>query len=383
MCAKGFALITKIQEKVKEKLRELTGGTASFDPIPENEPLNNYRSMVVSDLKELLEERDLSKAGRKNDLIERLEEYDKTKYQILNVSDLKELLEERELPRTGRKEELIKRLEQNDKDEFQKERIQRERCQLEPHLLQKIHQGERDLAEIKICHSDLVEYRSHLARHISEDAAAKEELNALQDDEAAFRVDYKMKILPAAYRESQKMWFGKKGTTMLGAMIIMNDKDGGEMKTVSFVMMGTDDSKQDYHAVACAKTFLYEKCLPSHIKKARFCSDGAGCFKSKHHRGFQPFWKHWTGIDEVSLQITPAGDGKTSLDGMFGRVNQLLKQAVANGHSYWHANLIGKALESTDGLPATTSMLIHLIHQLKWKLISQVWMILVAFLPQI
>ena len=69
MCAKGFALITKIQEKVKEKLRELTGGTASFDPIPENEPLNNYRSMVVSDLKELLEERDLSKAGRKNDFM--------------------------------------------------------------------------------------------------------------------------------------------------------------------------------------------------------------------------------------------------------------------------------------------------------------------------
>ena len=193
-----------------------------------------------------------------------------------------------------------------------------------------------------------------MARHLSEDAAAKEELDALQDDEAAFRVDYKMKILPAAYRESQKMWFGKKGTTMIGAMIIINDKDGGDMKNVNFVMMATDDSKQDYHAVACAKTFLYEKCLPSHIKKARFCSDGAGCFKSKHHRGFQPFWKHWTGIDEVSLRITPAGDGKTTLDGMFARVNQILDQAIANGFSYWHADSIGEALESTDGLPATT-----------------------------
>ena len=118
--------------------------------------------------------------------MEILEEYDKTQYQVLNVSDLRELLEERKLSRAGQKEDLIKRLEEHDKTKFLKERIQRERSNLEPHLLQKIHQCERDIADIKICHSNLVEYRSHLTRHLSEDAAAKEELDALQDDEAAF-----------------------------------------------------------------------------------------------------------------------------------------------------------------------------------------------------
>ena len=158
MCAKGFALISRIQEKASQEISQLTGASVSFDQMPDDEPLNNYRSMAISDLKELLEERDLSKTGRKSDLVERLEEYDKTQYQVLSVSDLRELLEERKLSRAGRKEDLIKRLEEHDKTEFLKERIQRERSNLEPHLLQKIHQCERDIADIKICHSNLVEY---------------------------------------------------------------------------------------------------------------------------------------------------------------------------------------------------------------------------------
>jgi hypothetical protein len=166
-----------------------------------------------------------------------------------------------------------------------------------------------------------------------------------------------MKILSCFFRENQKKWFGKRGTSMLGFMITTNPKDPDEkakgMRDVSFVMMVTDDTLQDEHEVACAKAMLYSQYLPEHITKVRFVSDGAGCFKSQFHRAFQPFWKIWTGIDEISYRITPAGDGKSNLDGMFGRLNVVLATSVNGGQSYYNSETVCEAIEDSNGLAAT------------------------------
>ena len=119
-------------------------------------------------------------------------------------------------------------------------------------------------------------------------------------------------------------------------------------------MMMTDNSLQDDHAVAAAKVIVYKECLPDHIKRVFFSSDGAGNYKSKLHQAYQPFCLHWTGVEEVSLRITPAGDGKSVLDGMFGRLNVILKQAVDAGAAYSNASTILDAIERTDGLTATS-----------------------------
>jgi predicted lactoylglutathione lyase len=144
---------------------------------------------------------------------------------------------------------------------------------------------------------------------------------------------------------------------MLGFMIATNTTDqeakAQGIKDVTFVMMLTDDSLQDEWAVACAKAYVYQYELPAHITKAHFVSDGAGCFKSKLHRCIQPFWKHWTGIDEISLRVTPAGDGKSSLDGVFGRTNTVLHSSVDAGSSHYNADTIKEAVELSDGLSAT------------------------------
>jgi hypothetical protein len=211
--------------------------------------------------------------------------------------------------------------------------------------------------EISCRKEDLVEFRSHLARHKSEEEYATKELEDLLDDEAIVTADFKMKILSCFFRENQKKWFGKRGTSMLGFMITTNPKDPDEkangMKDVSFVMMVTDDSLQDEHEVACAKAMLYSQYLPEHITKVRFVSDGAGCFKSQYHRAFQPFWKIWTGIDEISYRITPAGDGKSNLDGMFGRLNVVLATSVNGGQSYYNSETVCEAIEDSNGLAAT------------------------------
>ena len=92
------------------------------------------------------------------------------------------------------------------------------------------------------------------------------------------------------------------------------------LKDVQFVMMLSIDTKQDDHAcaVACAKAKIYGIHLPTQVNKVIFRSDGAGCFKSIFHRAMQPHWKTWTGIEEMVFRVTPAGDGKFIVGGMFG-----------------------------------------------------------------
>lgn len=213
--------------------------------------------------------------------------------------------------------------------------------QANPLELQQLDQLKCD---VQGCIDDLIEYRGHLARHTSEEDEAIQELENLADDEAVVTSDYKMKILACFFRENQKKWFGKRGSPTLGFMIVTNPKDieakAKGVKDVTFVMMVTNDGTQDDWAVACGKAYIYQNHLPDYIKKVIFIADGAGCFKSKLHRAIQGFWKVWTGIEEKKYRLTPAGDGKTCLDGMFGRMSTILSTSVDAGASYYNMETV-------------------------------------------
>jgi hypothetical protein len=132
-----------------------------------------------------------------------------------------------------------------------------------------------------------------------------------------------MKILACYFRENQARFFGKRGTSLLGFMIVTNSTDEEDQKNgvkdVRFVFMVSDDSVQDEWEVMCAKSDIYTKHLPKHIEKVWFQSDGAGCFSSQLNRIVQPLWSWWTGIVEERYRLSPRGGGKTSLDGMFAK----------------------------------------------------------------
>jgi len=185
--------------------------------------------------------------------------------------------------------------------------------------------------EIERAYTNLKEYRSHLARHKAEQDFASEELDNLQDDEAAVTSDYKMKILAAFFRMNQQKWFGQRGITGLGFMIAYNNPEEPSKKIVKFLLLLTDDTLQDAEQVACAKQYVYSNELPPWVNRVRFRSDGAGCYKSQIHRVLQPYWTSWTGITEVSLSTDPRGGGKSALDGTFGRFGSVLSTAVNSG----------------------------------------------------
>jgi hypothetical protein len=283
----------------------------------------------------------------------------KNDWSHMKMSDLKDELRVRNLKVGGRKADLVSRLISSDFEIHTLEnRINvKPTSQLSSLELLELQRLEEHLHEVDECILNLKEYRGHLARHVSEDTYAQSKIDNLAEDEAIVTSDYKMKILSCFYRETQKKWFGKRGTNLLGFMITTNLLDEADklrgVKDVQFVYMVTDDSLTDAWEVACAKTIVYEEFLPDHVKKVRFWSDGAGCFKSKTHRVFQPFWKHWTGVDEIELRITPAGNGKSQLDGSFGRLNFVLHGSVDEGHSYYDAPTILNSISHSTGLAST------------------------------
>jgi hypothetical protein len=182
-------------------------------------------------------------------------------------------------------------------------------------------------------------------------------LLALPDDTAKVISDWKMKILACYFRENQAKFFGKRGISLLGFMVISNSRDEFNvergMKDVKFVFYVTDDTKQDEWSVMAAKSDLYANHLPDHVSKAWFLADGAGCFSSKLNRIIQPCWEAWTGIVEEEYRISPRGGGKTQLDGGFAKAGQVLSSSVDGGASYWDAESVRSAFEQSGGLTAT------------------------------
>ena len=366
-CAEGFAITHDIKACITDtiavfKTRNKVGPTSSSSPSSDD---SSSGANYADDCGETSAESSSSDGTPQHDG-DGVATWEKKSSAILKTE-----LRRRGEKVSGKVGELRERLVASDKARAARERRDAETSHLSPAALAELEQHEEYLHAIDECTTNLREYRSHLSRHVSEEKYATEKLENLADDEAVITCDYKMKILSCFFREAQSKWFGKRGVSCLGFMIATNAEDEADrakgVKDVKFVMMFTDDGLQDDWQIACAKHTIYNDHLPSQIKKVLFTSDGAGCFKSKLHRAIQPFWKHWTGVDEIELRITPAGDGKSCLDGMFGRLTYVLHGSVDQGNSYFDAESILKAIQDSNGLSATTFLGFHAVraNQLK------------------
>lgn len=234
---------------------------------------------------------------------------------------------------------------------------------------------EDDERRIDECLRRLDVYRSHLARHTSEEEFESNRIANLMDNQAYIVSDYKCRILSCFYREGQQKFFGKKGTSCHGHMIITNCLAETEMKVANFVYMISDDSLQDSQHVISSKYELYKNHLPSHVEEVFYRSDGAGCSSTSLHFLIQPVVEMWTGIKEISTSHSPAGGGKTSLDGGFGRMTAMLHNGVHQGFSYHDAETIVANTERDGGGLAASTFAVFLPNReikLRGKLPSDV-----------
>jgi len=193
--------------------------------------------------------------------------------------------------------------------------------------------------EVKKCRQNLVDWRSHIVRKKVESKFTCNLKQSLKQNEAIVVSDYKMKILATYFRENQKKFFAKRGTSCLGFMILTNVDSKEGTVDVNFVLLFSNDTTQDANFVLAAKAYIYSDFLPTLFPddietiNVNFESDGAGCFNSSILKGCQPHWREWTEgkVEEVQVRHSVNGDGKTALDGVFGRLGGNLRAAINNG----------------------------------------------------
>ena len=124
-----------------------------------------------------------------------------------------------------------------------------------PRDIETIETLDETTGDIEDYEKNFIAYRAHLALKRHEADFDEQELQNLGDDEILVVSDWKMKILAVYFRENQQLWFGKRGSSMLGFMVIGTAADG--TRQVKFYMFFTDDGCQDEYSVACAKMLLY------------------------------------------------------------------------------------------------------------------------------
>ena len=74
--------------------------------------------------------------------------------------------------------------------------------------------------QLQCCWDNMWDYMGHKARSHWEDEQRRQELRELKPGQAAVTGDWKMKILAMAFRESGSAWFGKRGFSLMGWMVI-------------------------------------------------------------------------------------------------------------------------------------------------------------------
>ena len=90
--------------------------------------------------------------------------------------------------------------------------------------------------------------------------------------------------------------------------------------------------------------------------KVRFESDGAAAYNCNLAKAVMPFWKEWTNVEEIQNRHSVAGDGKSPLDGMFGKLSKNFKDAVNNNQiDITNARSCLKAYQESAGIFGTSA----------------------------
>ena len=171
---------------------------------------------------------------------------------------------------------------------------------------------------------------THLIRSKHEDPTFDKITAELKDDEVFLIFDYKMKLLPMYHRESQASFFGKRGITWLGFLLVRK-KTRAEMQSSSndsktkyvtvFYDIISDDGKEDGESVINILTSVLKdyknKQENSHIGKCSIGSDGAGYFSGSDLFIACASMGKWTGIYVTMHVVSEAGQGKSRVDNHF------------------------------------------------------------------
>ena len=175
--------------------------------------------------------------------------------------------------------------------------------------------------------------------------------------------DHKQKILQMKYREGQVEYYGKKGMSLLGTMLVQwsAEKNGFVYRFDNIAFKGY--AGQDNVQVAAAVKQVIEQVKTNYpeIREIIVQSDNATCFASQE---LIPFIYHLnaksrtTGAPIISKWIyTEAQTGRGRLDTHFLYMNLVLKAFVEDGNDVILEDHIVEALSFRGGIAGTRALL--------------------------
>ena len=194
----------------------------------------------------------------------------------------------------------------------------------------------------------------HLVRVRHEYLYFKDAVANLPLDTAIIQCDHKMKVEQLSYREPQASFYGKKGTTLVGCLVMYKDEDDQRDYSSKMFFATSSDQTQD-----CFSTLAYlEQILKAfatevpHVTKFKFFSDGAGTFAGAFTRVLIPRLFASYGCELLEAITGEAGDGKSLVDSLFSTVTPALNAYVTRMQGF--GDIIGSeslatALRATMG----------------------------------
>lgn len=180
-------------------------------------------------------------------------------------------------------------------------------------------------------------------------------------------LDHKQKILQRKFREGQQEYFGKRGMSLLGCMVVQwitnGESTGFKHTYIDIIFKGY--SGQDNVQVSSALQLLVEKVhemLPS-VATIVLQSDNASCFESQN---LIPFVYHLNRESESKhLPIirrwlfTEAQTGKSRLDTHFSYLNVTMSAFVEDGNDIMTEDGLFEALTYRGGVAGTAVVLVN------------------------
>lgn len=167
-------------------------------------------------------------------------------------------------------------------------------------------------------------------------------------DEAVVLVDFKMKIDQLWSKETQELFFGKKGMNLMGAAVyFVNRLKIWDVRYYYFI--GAEDFSQDAELTALNLSVLLQNLPSVTIKKLHLMSDGARTFMStklmeKIHC-LNNFNVREGGVVIVDYNFSEAGEGKSELDASFALIMRLIRNYVDEGNNVTNVDELRRCLQ--------------------------------------
>ena len=170
----------------------------------------------------------------------------------------------------------------------------------------------------------------HLVRVYHESIYFNEAVAKLPLDTALIQADHKMKIEQLFYRESQVGFFGKRGITLFGVLIIFRTHAGQlEYSSQMFFATSSDSTQDCFSTLGYLEQIIIEfGTLVPHIEKFQMFTDGAGTFSGSFMRVCLPELFATYGYELREANTGEAGNGKSLVDANFACVQKVLNSYV-------------------------------------------------------